>query len=85
MSILSSWGKWIVKSGCVLNSPEIGDWSSCFFAEMTYPYPEMEFLNGIFLGLNSILLCLEFNWFCTLVFQFYKMLFMNRLEFLVSF
>ncbi len=47
--------------------------------------PEIEFLNGIFIvevsGKNSSLIRLVFVWFSTLIFPFYKVLFMNRLEF----
>ncbi len=39
--------------------------------------PEMEFFNGI----KSSLLRLLSVWFSTLIFLFYKMLFINRLEF----
>ncbi len=48
--------------------------------------PEMEFLNRIFkswfLGINSGLLRLDFFvWFSTLIFPFYKMQFINKLQF----
>ncbi len=51
--------------------------------------PEMEFLNNIVLvevsghKLESSQTRI-FVWFCTLIFLFYKMLFMNKLSFLVS-
>ncbi len=44
-------------------------------------FPERKFLNGSFSRGFSSLLRLVFVWLATLIFPFYKMLFMNRLEF----
>jgi hypothetical protein len=48
-------------------------------------YPEMKFWNGILAEVSGLYLessqTLDFVWFSTLIFTFYKMLFANRLEF----